>query len=571
MAKKLSTLPVGAKVKDVQSTYRGKPIIWTVADKNHPGYPGESVTLITEKIIALKAVDAKEPNNSEGNRREYGNNRYRYANIVKWLNSEGSWYNAQHSQDAPPNSGNVYGAYNPYDSEQGFLTGFSQNFKNSIKETNLTVVKSSTDGGGSESVSAKVFLASTTEVGLANENGIAEGSKLALFSDDNSRKAYPTAEAVNNSNYTSSSFTTSQPWYWWLRTPYASTSYYVRDVNTSGALSYLSAYSGIYGVRPLCNLKSDILVSDSTDSDGAYRIEWNQPPTTPSGINVPTVVRSNKTAEITWGASTDPEGGSVGYQLERKVDSGSWQNIYRGINRNYTDTITKGWVTVAYRVKAYDNHNAESSYQTGPTRTIVNNADPVIAAGPTQLGAKTGPFNVPYSITDEDSGQTLTAKEYIDTEQKRGHTVVSGQNYSLQVVREEWQRLLNGAHTLKIEATDSEGGAAEKIFNFTKNEIEIELKLKTPLAADDRVTKAIVSVVATIPQGATMTVEVCNNGNDATPSWEDATQAVLRNRKIFIKNTTKTAPNWGFNVRVKVKRNGAVGDCFIESIGGNYE
>lgn len=569
MAKKLSTLPVGAKVKDVQSTYRGKPIIWTVADKNHPGYPGESVTLITEKIIALKAVDAKEPSNGDSDRRNYGNNRYRYANIVKWLNSEGSWYNAQHSQDAAPNSGAV--SYNPYTNEQGFLTGFSQNFKNAIKETNLTVVKSSTDGGGSESVIAKIFLASTTEVGLANENGITEGSRLALFSDDNSRKAYPTAEAVSNSDYTSSSFTTSQTWHWWLRTPYASYSYSVRSVSTFGALSDDNAYYGSYGVRPLLNLKSEILVSDTKDSDGAYRIEWNQPPTTPSGIDVPSVIRANKTAEITWGASTDPEGGSVGYQLERKIDSGGWNSIYRGINRNYTDTITKGWVTVAYRVKAYDNHNVESSYQTGPTRTIVNNADPVIAAGPTQLGAKTGPFNVGYSITDEDSGQTLTAKEYIDAEQKRSHTVVSGQNYSLQVMKEEWQRLLNGAHTLKIEATDGEGGAAEKIFNFTKNETEIEVKLKNPLPADDRVTKAIVSVVAHIPQSATMTVEVCNNGNDAAPAWEDTTQAVLKNQKIFIKNATKTASNWGFNVRVKVKRNGAVGDCFIESIGGNYE
>ena len=38
-----------------------------------------------------------------------------------------------------------------------------------------------------------MFLASTTEVGLANENGIAEGSRLALFSNDASRVAYPTA------------------------------------------------------------------------------------------------------------------------------------------------------------------------------------------------------------------------------------------------------------------------------------------------------------------------------------------------------------------------------------------
>ena len=48
-----------------------------------------------------------------------------------------------------------------------------------------------------------MFLPSTTEVGLANENSIAEGSLWALFTTaDSSRLAYPTAEAVANSNYT---------------------------------------------------------------------------------------------------------------------------------------------------------------------------------------------------------------------------------------------------------------------------------------------------------------------------------------------------------------------------------
>ena len=49
MAKKLSTLPIGAKIKDLQSSYFGKPIIWQIADKNHAGYPSNAVTLIRRK------------------------------------------------------------------------------------------------------------------------------------------------------------------------------------------------------------------------------------------------------------------------------------------------------------------------------------------------------------------------------------------------------------------------------------------------------------------------------------------------------------------------------------------
>ena len=34
MSKAISSLPVGAKVKDTGTTYYGSPIIWQVADKN---------------------------------------------------------------------------------------------------------------------------------------------------------------------------------------------------------------------------------------------------------------------------------------------------------------------------------------------------------------------------------------------------------------------------------------------------------------------------------------------------------------------------------------------------------
>ena len=52
--------------------------------------------------------------------------------------------------------------------------------------------------------------------------------------------------------------------WWWLATPcscLASNSYNVRYVYTSGALDYYYAYYGYMGVRPLCNLSSEILVA----------------------------------------------------------------------------------------------------------------------------------------------------------------------------------------------------------------------------------------------------------------------------------------------------------------------
>jgi hypothetical protein len=69
MSKAISSLPVGAKVKDTGTTYYGSPIIWQVADKNHSGYPANSVTLIAANILKIAAFDAKESGNSDSNRR----------------------------------------------------------------------------------------------------------------------------------------------------------------------------------------------------------------------------------------------------------------------------------------------------------------------------------------------------------------------------------------------------------------------------------------------------------------------------------------------------------------------
>ena len=334
---------------------------------------------------------------------------------------------------------------------------------------------------------------------------------------------------------------------------------------------WASAYLGYWGVRPLCNIKSDILVSDNPDSDGAYTIIWNRAPSAPSTITVPETVSGGSTLEISWGTSTDADGNLSGYILERQNNGGSWAQVYKGINRNYTDNITFGWTSVAYRVRAYDSAGAESANTTSPTRTVVNNTPPTISGSDSDLGAKTGAFSQAYTVTDVDSGQTITVVEKIDGVQKRSYTATSGQEYTFNVTADEWVKLSNGSHTLTITATDNYGGAATRTYTFSKNETEIEITLATPLPADAMITKAIMSVTRQIPAGAEFTVEACNNGNDASPTWEDVTQAVNSGSKFFFSNKTKTAESWGFNFRIKVKRNGASGDCFISSVGGNFE
>lgn len=49
--------------------------------------------------------------------------------------------------------------------------------------------------------------------------------------------------------------------WWWTATPDSPINSFVRCVNSGGSLNSLHAYSGRRGVPPLCNLKSEILVS----------------------------------------------------------------------------------------------------------------------------------------------------------------------------------------------------------------------------------------------------------------------------------------------------------------------
>ena len=252
-------------------------------EHGHTGDPDGSTGLVTKDIISLKCFDALESGNSDSNRKKYGNNRYSQCNLLQWLNSDaaaGKWYSAQHSADAAPTNANVWSNYNEYDQEAGFLAKFSDQMKNALLDvTKKTVKNTVTDGGGYENVTSKIFLLSTTEVGLANENSVAEGSLYSLFSTASNRQCKPTAEAVSKSEYTDSSFNANSNWYWWLRTPDASFSDSVRFVNTHGSLNNYTAYGGRYGVRPACVVSSSILVSDNADTDGAYTIQWNAAPT----------------------------------------------------------------------------------------------------------------------------------------------------------------------------------------------------------------------------------------------------------------------------------------------------
>lgn len=579
MSKTLGSLLVGAKIEvPVLSAYQsrfGSKIVFKIADKNHSGYPSNSVTLITEKIIQNMASDAKEPSNSNSDRKNYGNNRHIYSNLLQWLNSNaaaGAWYSAKHSADQAPTTKNTHVSYNPYTSWAGFLAMLDPKFVAELLTTTLTVVKSTTDGGSYETFTAKMFLASTTEVGLANENSIAEGTLLALFSNDASRVAYPTAECVSNADgYTNSSFATSKGWYWWLRTPKSSNANYVRYVRSGGSSNNSNAYYGGYGVRPLCNLKSSILVSDSPNSDGNYTVIYNSAPSAPPSITAPATCYSGQNINISCAAATDLDGDALTYCFERSYNSGAWTQVQASASRTFTEAVSTAWNTLKYRVRAKDSYGNYSAYTTSGDIAVIHNQPPVISGSNADLGTKRGDFTYQYIVTDPDN-DVVNVVEKIDGKTiATKNAITLGATQTLSVSGNTFTALTNAQHTITITATDSAGNSAVRTLTFTKSIAGFVITLSAPLEANSQPTRANIKVTRDIPAGGTFKVEATNNPFDASPVWEDCTNAVVQGVAHVFENKINTAAQYGMNIRVTVERGDALTACWVSGIGGNFE
>ena len=358
---------------------------------------------------------------------------------------------------------------------------------------------------------------------------------------------------------------------------------YILERSTDGGKSWSQIYQGnsrsttntvpfgtgsvMYRVKAY---DSDGLASGYKTS-GQVTVVNNTAPTAPNGITVPNTVLGGAALTITWGAATDQDGNLSGYSLERQVDGGEWEVVYTGNTLSYTDTITKGWATVAYRVRAYDSNNAYSSYTVSPERTVNNNTAPAIICGSpsgSDLGEKDAGFMVSYSVSDVD-GDEITVTEAIDGVTKRTFTATLDGSNSFNVTGEYFMKLLNGNHTLTITASDGKASTVHTLV-FAKKVTGASITLETPMAADDQISICVLSVIGLIPADAEYKVEVTNNANDETPVWEDCTTAVKTGANYVFEN--KTAANgFAFNFRLTAERGPSGEGGYITSVQGGFQ
>lgn len=526
MAQLLRNLPIGARIKF--GAYAGKPLTWLLASDN--------CTLITEYIINDRMFDAAESLWTEGSAQ------YSTSNIRQWLNSDAQvWYSPAHGSDEPP----------LYENAPGFLNSFTSDEKNALQTVTVTTRHLSGGGYATYTTTDKVFVPSVQDV-TTGTYPYTESTLLPLFSDS----SYLITQVIGG-GYTS----------WWTRSTRLDTASFVFAISNQGAISDAYPYSRI-GVRPCIKLSSAIKVTDITDSSGYYTLVYNTAPPAPIVLNVPTIY-GGKSNSISWGSVNDPDGDVVTYTLECSVNGGAYAQIYSGTSTVYAHLVPFGTTSVQYRVKASDTSGESSAYTTSTSRTVVNNNAPVIDGTDSNLGVKSAGFTGTYKVTDANNN-TVTVTESIDGVQIRSLVVTLGATNTYGITGNTWLALPNGSHTLTIRATDGIDSSV-RTYTFAKLVNSFTIRNATPWASATMPTRIMLVVTRNIPEGATFKVEVCNNGFDTNPTWEDATDAVRSGLVHVFANKAKTAGQWGVLIRVTVARNGATGACYVSAIGGNFE
>lgn len=241
--KAITDLQVGDTIKF--GKYGNSDYTWKIVDTldKGKGY----VTVAADQYPMQAQFDAPENASDNPNpataRKSNGNNRWLYSNARQFLNSYGAkneWYEAQHTYDVKPSYANM----------DAFLKDFTDYEKAVIVTKTNTCIRDVLDGGGSETMQDKIWLASSFAMGLEVVQPLEDDHIYEAFTDNASR--------TYQSNY-------------WLRTINGTTSANsVRFVNSGGSLGNSSA-SNNYGfaLRPFCLLPTSTYVQWS-ESDNAY-------------------------------------------------------------------------------------------------------------------------------------------------------------------------------------------------------------------------------------------------------------------------------------------------------------
>ena len=199
-----------------------------------------------------------------------------------------------------------------------------------------------------------------------------------------------------------------------------------------------------------------------------------------------------------------------------------------------------------------------------------NSAPFITYTGQTDLGELTTKPSITYSVKDNE-GDAITVTEKLNGEVINQFSATTNTNYTVGITDTFWLTCGSNTNTVEIIASDALGGSSSKTITFSRKITKLQIVMKNAIETDAKATKILVSPQWTTTGGVGK-VEVCNNGFDSNPKWEDATTMVVLNRPYLFTNTSKTASKWGIKIRITVTKNqGYDGEVAIFGFGGAFE
>lgn len=200
-----------------------------------------------------------------------------------------------------------------------------------------------------------------------------------------------------------------------------------------------------------------------------------------------------------------------------------------------------------------------------------NNLAPTISGNDKHIGVVKDKFEYVFSISDVEK-DTIYYSTYLDNKLlSKQVEAVDGKKYATVIDGMDMIKLEPGKHTFKIVAVDAQGSKSERIITFSRDVQTLIMMLKEPFATDVQSKKVLVTPGWSVAKGAEYRVEVCNNGFDENPTWEDATGMVDLSKAYVFQNNRKTAEKWGVNIRLMIERKNAKTNSYITGIGGAFE
>lgn len=199
-----------------------------------------------------------------------------------------------------------------------------------------------------------------------------------------------------------------------------------------------------------------------------------------------------------------------------------------------------------------------------------NSAPFITYTGQADLGELTTKPSITYNVKDNE-GDAITVTEKLNGEVINQFSATTNTNYTVGITDTFWLTCGSNTNTVEIIASDALGGSSSKTITFSRKITKLQIVMKNAIETDAKATKILVSPQWTTTGGVGK-VEVCNNGFDPNPTWEDATTMVVLNRPHLFTNTSKTASKWGIKIRITVTKNqGYDGEVAIFGFGGAYE